>query len=387
MKVIIKTAGKFGNELRELMEQRLPNIEVVGYTDNDCNKWNTVQNSRIVYSPFKCAEMIKKNEVDKVIIPMKHRYLNVKNMFFELNGLEIDEEDILISSVNIYDFQAEVNIDNAFLRINDFNYINITYCSTFKCNLNCKKCSVFSPIHKDDYIDTFEDFKKQILRLKQIIPHITNFGFLGGEPLLQKDLGECIKLLHSVYPITKISIVTNALLVKSMSSDLLKILHDYNVTVGISVYPVMNDKLENVYEYLKNKNIDTRIAGYRVDFSPIMCDEHCFPYKTLENICNCYTLYRGGISPCAHFHSMKKFNETFGTDYEYMDGIVDVFDENLKPSDIMPRLTKPSKLCGVCSAYKNKANFQPITTGSRKETVKWDYYKSDEQPKAEDWFE
>lgn len=387
MKIIIKTAGNHGKELKRLMEKRMPDAEIIGFTDNDCNKWNTICEGITIYSPFKCTELIKNKEVDKVVIPMRHGYLLVKSMFFELNGLGISEEDILIASVNIYDMHSELNIKNAFIKIQDFNYIRMNYCSTLKCNLNCKRCNVCSPIHKDDTIDTFEDFKKYVLRLKQIIHHIDVFQFLGGEPLLQDDIGECIKFLHCVYPITKIVIYTNGLLIKSMSDGLLQIIKDYNVKIIMSAYPIMTDKMEGIFDYLQSKHIkNTSVAAYINDFSPVFCEEKEFPYQTIENLCYCYTFYRGGLSACGHFHSMKKFNETFGTNYEYEEGIIDIFDENLKPSDIMPRLTKPYKLCNVCNYYKIRGGLINPVSGLLSQTRKWDYYKAGEQPKAEDWF-
>ena len=128
---------------------------------------------------------------------------------------------------------------------------------------------------------------------------------------------------------------------------------DYNVKIIMSAYPIMTDKMEGIFDYLQSKHIkNTSVASYINDFSPVFCEEKEFPYQTIENLCYCYTFYRGGLSACGHFHSMKKFNETFGTNYEYEEGIIDIFDENLKPSDIMPRLTKPYKLCNVCNYYK-----------------------------------
>lgn len=386
MKILIKTAGNLGKELQKLLQKRLPEVEVIGYTDNDCTKWGGEHNGMPIFSPIKSVEMIKAKLVDMIIIPMKHQYLGVRNMFFELNGLGIPEENIKISSVNIYDLNEELNIDNAFIRINDFNYISLGYKSTLKCNLNCKKCSAFSPLYKNDYIDTFEDFKKQILCLKRHIPHIYAFTFLGGEPLLQNDLCKCINFFRRIYSLTNIFITTNGILLKKLSEEQLKILHDCNVTVIISPYPVMFDKIEGIVEFLKSKNIKVNIADFRIEFSPILCDKHNFPYESLENICSCYTLYRGGLASCSEFFSMKKYNETFGVSYEYRDGIVDIFDENLKASDIMPRLIKPSKLCNFCALYKAKSNSQPVTSSINFQTSKWDYYKVGEQPKAEDWF-
>ena len=93
---------------------------------------------------------------------------------------------------------------------------------------------LFRPRTPEDISD--EDFKKYVLRLKQIIHHIDVFQFLGGEPLLQDDIGECIKFLHCVYPITKIVIYTNGLLIKSMSDELLQIIKDYNVEIIMSKF-------------------------------------------------------------------------------------------------------------------------------------------------------
>ena len=387
MKIIIKTAGNYGKELKCLMEKRMPDVEIIGFTDNNCNKWNTICEGVMIYSPFKCIELMKNNEVDKVVIPMRRGYSYVNDMYFELKGLGIAEEDILISSVNIYDTNSELNNDNAFVKICDFNYINMGYTASFKCNLNCKRCGVFSPLYKNDTIDTIEDFKKYVLRFKELIPYFTEFAFFGGEPLLQNDIGECIKFFRSVYPVSPISITTNGILIKSLSDELLEVLRDNQVTINMSVYPVMVNKIDDVYDFVRSKGININIMGYRMGFLPVLCDEHPFPYNTVEHVCICPTFYRGKLASCSRFVSVSKYNETFGTDYEYEDGLIDIFDENLKPGDIMPRLLKPYKLCNSCNVYKIKSNSAVITTsGSLSETAKWDHYKAGEQPKAEDWF-
>ncbi len=72
----------------------------------------------------------------------------------------------------------------------------LEYVVTTKCTMNCKHCNTFIPYFNEKTHFkpvSFEMFKKDIDTLLKAVDYIDYFGFVGGEPLLAKDLAKMIK--------------------------------------------------------------------------------------------------------------------------------------------------------------------------------------------------
>lgn len=135
------------------------------------------------------------------------------------------------------------------------------------CNLNCASCAHYAPIadYKNVFYADFEKFKQNCVKLKNICD-VTCVEFMGGEPLLNKDVVKYIDFASNLYKDedVKVVLVTNGLLLLNfLTKENVAIFQRKNVTIAISEYPVeFNYGL--LRKILKNFKINYHI---NIDFS------------------------------------------------------------------------------------------------------------------------
>ncbi|WP_300692497.1 radical SAM protein [uncultured Oscillibacter sp.] len=88
---------------------------------------------------------------------------------------------------------------------------------TSKCNLNCRGCLNCTGYIKEPKDVDFEDFKENVDLLFSKFDYLYSFHFSGGEPLLAKNLIECIRYLQENYKdrIFEFFVITNGTIVPS----------------------------------------------------------------------------------------------------------------------------------------------------------------------------
>lgn len=129
----------------------------------------------------------------------------------------------------------------------------VEYVVTTKCTMNCKHCNTFIPYFSEKSHfkpTTFEIFKKDLDILLNAVDYIDYFGFVGGEPMICKDLYKMIeyacskKKLHHVFLATNCTILPDDKLLKAMKNKKFAVqLSDYrdvqfknNLTVKYDEY-------------------------------------------------------------------------------------------------------------------------------------------------------
>ena len=112
------------------------------------------------------------------------------------------------------------------------------------CNLNCKGCSHFSNLVPAPVFADKEQFIRDLKQLAACFSQIHNFYLLGGEPLLNSEIGDYITAIHKTFPYTRIIIVTNGLLLLSIKAPLIQIIKENHVHISISDYTCLDrDKI------------------------------------------------------------------------------------------------------------------------------------------------
>lgn len=120
----------------------------------------------------------------------------------------------------------------------------LEYVVTTKCTMNCKHCNTFIPYFNEKTHCkpvTFEVFKKDIDTFLKAVDYIDYFGFVGGEPLLAKDLAKMIKYVCSKRKIHHIFLATNCTM--NLSKELLNSMKNKKFAVQLSDY--RDAKLKN----------------------------------------------------------------------------------------------------------------------------------------------
>lgn len=216
------------------------------------------------------------------------------------------------------------------------------------CNLNCKGCAHFSNLVPEPVFADLEQFEKDCRRLSELFSNIQQFFLLGGEPLLNKNISSFIKVARNSFPYARICIVTNGLLMLSLSRETIEAIHDYNVEVSVSAYNCLDvDKIKKfannnkiITDYRMEKGGFTKYINLKGDSDAKEMFEHC-PRRS------CFYLDKGSIAACAMPFVVKYFNQYFNESILENEGI-DLYHSNLDGWEILKRLFSPMDTCKYC---------------------------------------
>jgi organic radical activating enzyme len=218
------------------------------------------------------------------------------------------------------------------------------------CNLNCKGCGHFSPIAEKKFAD-LNDYKRDMKQLQRLFSNIRVIVLMGGEPLLNLQIGSFLFVTRSCFPKANIQILTNGILLPQMSETFWNACRCYSVDIGITIYPPLRDQESALIE-LVNGN------GLKVFTNSVRCF-HAFYNKkgnTDQNMAfkRCrkrwYTpmLREGKIYICPKPATLKYFNKKYDLKIP-TNGFVDIYTSGLSGWDVRDQLDEPSSACCYCT--------------------------------------
>ena len=159
---------------------------------------------------------------------------------------------------------------------------------TMRCTLNCRDCNMFVPYYDNPPYYSVAQIKEELDLLFSLVDSVFCLTFLGGEPLLYKEISELLRYINNSYiqKISSIKIVTNGTI--EPSSELLELVKDMPVWFSISDYTEQvkyGDKLqkvkkrleENDIEYISNKDMKWCSFGFpstRIEIKDEDCRKH-----------------------------------------------------------------------------------------------------------------
>ena len=242
------------------------------------------------------------------------------------------------------------------------------------CNLNCAGCSHFAPLADHNEL-TPEKYENNLKKINQNILNKMKFiRLLGGEPLLNKNINEIIKISRKYFRNADITIVTNGILLRKMPDLFFETCKTNNVTISITYYGI-NINYDDLFKFVKDKGV---LIVYFVGPSKESTEKTFNKYPMningtenyKENYKNCLCinnwkclqidgtkLYCCNIGPYIKYFN-KKFNTNI-VDNEYLD-LSQINDY----SKIEEWFSKPKKICGYCDRQNIK-------------TIKWTTSKQD----------
>lgn len=117
---------------------------------------------------------------------------------------------------------------------------NIEYHIAWHCNLKCKGCSHYSNLISEPLFGTIDSFTQILMRLRELFDDILIINLVGGEPLLNKDVGSFVLVSREHFPKAEIRLFTNGLLIPQLSEQTLAVFRESKVNVSITNYPPTN---------------------------------------------------------------------------------------------------------------------------------------------------
>ncbi len=178
---------------------------------------------------FKGLATFKSRNIDRVVMFRFRSFFNLrinsfdfwlsqnrlaKNIFCFLNGLYSQLRFILNLRPDIPSM--------------DFNL-------TTSCSLNCLECASLMPYYSSDnqWTISFEQFKVDLTKLLEGANKIYKLKFIGGEPMIVKDLDKMLNYACTKKQIISIEITTNSTIVPS--ENLCSVLKKYKDKVFFSL--------------------------------------------------------------------------------------------------------------------------------------------------------
>jgi len=223
------------------------------------------------------------------------------------------------------------------------------------CNLNCQCCNHFSPIAKKEFLD-IKQYKNDILRLRELFGEegIGRVMLLGGEPLLNRNIIEVMRLTREIMDKAVIYIITNGVLLPKMENDFWESCRELNIHIKFTRYPINFD-----YDYwvdYANKRGITMVdetgekvkSTYRLPFCERGGLDPIKNYMKCYHANQCIVLRDGRLYTCPMSAWITILNEKYKKTFpELKKNSIDIYNVRDK-QEIMDYLRKPVELCKYC---------------------------------------
>ncbi len=217
------------------------------------------------------------------------------------------------------------------------------------CNLRCKGCTHFSNLVKEPVFADMEQYKKDIVRLSELFDNIKEIHLMGGEPLLNPNVEEYIRVTREAFPYAEIAVATNGLLITTMQQSFFDMILATDTMISISDYTCLDEeKILNCLsqhgirkcELRNGKQFFAKNLNPAADEDPGTIYAQC-PRRV------CTFLGKGSIAACVQPFVIHYFNEYFGQNFSD-GGAISLYD-NIDGQDILKKLKRPMEACRYCT--------------------------------------
>lgn len=312
------------------------NIIIVGYNSFSKKVIDCLNNVRVILDDLTEDKNYNNVRIDN--ISNIRDYFDNESEIYVIDDMPYFDElyhKLYENGVNKINVIIKENIDEV-----DKNILNSKYVQTYylqykpllryiethicdKCNLKCNGCSHFSNIATTDNV-SIELFKKDLDDLENKFD-VSMIRLMGGEPLLKSDFNDYIDYTRKKFPSSTIFIVTNGLLIKNMSNQVINSIRTNNVIVNISLYKPTLKIIKEIKSFLDNNRIKYRFGQGNKE--PLECD-HIAKFHTCLDIdkiesdekLTCYNQYcwflrNGSIYKCPYPALINILNDRYNTKF------------------------------------------------------------------------
>lgn len=247
-------------------------------------------------------------------------------------------------------------VEENYLKIDDTKprAVPFFFFTTDMCNLNCKGCSNYCNIAEDPKMMTKNEFVKQMKKLKGKFWGVERIAFMGGEPLLCKELGEVLLSARELFPDVTMELVTNGLLLPNMSADFYEVIRQTHTRIKISVYKPTKEKLEEIKKVLEKEKVLDDVY-WDSDKAKFVKSGLLSPNENPEKVhanCranDCHTYREGKFYKCSKEAMEYKFYDKYQLERPYRAEGIDVSDNSIDGWTINKMLSQPVEACSYCT--------------------------------------
>ena len=224
------------------------------------------------------------------------------------------------------------------------------------CNLRCRGCSHFSGLAPEQF-KSLESFHKEMAQLCRVTD-VHTIRLMGGEPLLHPQVVDFCEITRSLFPNSEIVLVSNGILLPTLSNEQINRLNQNNIALCMSDYGLKLDwnqinKFKIYYFHSKQQmyNISLDLEGKQ---NPNQSFANCDLVRG-----GWYFFKNGRLYQCCIMANITFFKNYFNKEIDInLDDIsIDVFTHN--EEEIKQFLSHPHEACRYCNtimrhhAYSN----------------------------------
>ncbi len=218
------------------------------------------------------------------------------------------------------------------------------------CNMRCSACSHYSQLVDGPGLLDLKETEKGFRLLRGFFDNICLIRVMGGEPLLNPELHKYLRMTHEIFPQAVLEVVSNGILITSMSEELTETMKELDVTLYMSYYPAMKGKDREIDDFLTRKGIGHKISEMAEEFFKVTdlkggLDPAAEFFSCSWRFCN--MLRDTKIAACAYPFLAHYFNDYYGKELPES-GEVDLEEEGLTREEILRRLDTPIEFCAFC---------------------------------------
>ena len=225
------------------------------------------------------------------------------------------------------------------------------------CNLGCYSCNHFSQLAEPEYPD-ISTVERDLKRLSELSgANIPLIYLAGGEPLLNPELPEFMRVSRQHFSKSRIQIITNGLLLLSQKDIFWESVKKYDIIMTPTKYPGVNwEKIEARarefnYEFTYfdfSGNTEKKSRKFCLDLSGSQDAR-----KSFTRCCMAVTtvaVQNGRVATCSFVFNMRHFNKYFNQHIPVTE--MDSIDINKVQTmqDIVDFVNHPIPLCRYCKS-------------------------------------
>jgi len=152
-----------------------------------------------------------------------------------------------------------------------------------QCNIKCEGCNHFTNLKSTKHILSLEEINDNLFEWGKILNPAV-FRILGGEPFINKNLDDVIVNISTLFPLSKINICTNGLLISNFSDDFAQKLSclKKNIRISVSLHSLDSSHMGKIAE--SRLKLEYWQKKYNIKYSIHDCISNwTWPYRLIDN--------------------------------------------------------------------------------------------------------
>ncbi|GHV12732.1 UDP pyrophosphate phosphatase [Spirochaetia bacterium] len=234
---------------------------------------------------------------------------------------------------------------------------SVDICVAEHCNLGCYSCNHFSQLAEPEFAD-LATTERDLKRLSELSDgNIPIIYLVGGEPLLNPNLPEFMRVARNCFFKSRVQIITNGLLLLAQKDIFWESAKRYNIVMTPTKYPGIEwEKIEKraqefgyKFDYVDFTNTSEKVSRkFCLDLSGNQNPKESFKQCCMA-ACT-VALQNGRIATCSFVFNMRHFNQYFNKNIPVTESdSIDIYKVKTM-QEIVDFVNNPIPLCRFCKS-------------------------------------